>query len=123
MKVCSKCGKRKQLDAFPFQGSKRRADCKECAVKAERKRLYGISHKQYLELTAAQHGVCAVCFQPESATFHGKLKQLSVDHDHKTGKIRGLLCSKCNTALGLVDESCERLLSLIAYMERSRHSA
>ena len=48
-----------------------------------------------------QNGVCAICGNPETATSHGTIRRLSVDHDHETGEVRGLLCSKCNFALGL----------------------
>lgn len=82
---------------------------------------FGISLEDYLALHAKQHGVCAVCFKPETA-IHNKTKKvqnLAVDHNHKTDQVRGLLCSRCNTALGLLDEDVQRLLSLIKYVESS----
>lgn len=57
-------------------------------------RTYGLKDGQYEELYAAQGGVCAIC---RRAT--GKVRKLAVDHDHKTGYVRGLLCKPCNSVL------------------------
>ncbi len=84
------------------------------------KKEFGISLEEYLSLSNEQHGVCGICFKPET-TIHNKTKKaqnLSVDHDHSTGKVRGLLCSKCNTALGLLDEDPTRVISLLKYIEK-----
>jgi hypothetical protein len=54
---------------------------------------YGISLAQYDEMAETQGGVCAICGQPP------KQKRLHVDHDHETGRVRGLLCAPCNTRL------------------------
>jgi hypothetical protein len=81
---------------------------------------HGLSLEDYQDLLIKQHGVCAICLKPE-VTVHGsskKVQPLSIDHDHITNKVRGLLCSKCNTAVGLLDNSCERAQALIAYLER-----
>lgn len=82
----------------------------------ERKRKFGIEHLEYAELYKNQNGVCAVCKNPETATRKGVLKSLAVDHDHKTGKIRGLLCSDCNTGIGKLKDSVEVLQSAIRYL-------
>lgn len=63
-------------------------------------RLYGISPAEYDALFAAQAGLCAICRKPESMERLGVLRGLCVDHDHKTGKVRGLLCARCNVAIG-----------------------
>lgn len=70
------------------------------------KHNYGISLEQYNEMLDAQGGVCAVCGKPETAksNFKKRTKVLAVDHDHETGEIRGLLCNKCNTAIGLLND-------------------
>lgn len=60
-------------------------------------RTYGITQVEYDLLYAAQGGRCAICRRAI-----GKVKRLAVDHDHKTGKVRGLLCGPCNNMLGLV---------------------
>lgn len=78
---------------------------------------YGISGVDYAAMLEKQRGVCAVCGQAEVAVFRGRLKRLAVDHDHKTGKIRGLLCLQCNSALGIVRDDAELLHKLAAYLE------
>lgn len=69
------------------------------------------------ELLQNQNGVCAVCSNPEMS---GRYKTLSVDHDHITGKIRGLLCSSCNRGIGLLKDNIEVLKSAISYLERTK---
>jgi Recombination endonuclease VII len=78
---------------------------------------YGISWAEYQEILKAQGGKCAVdtCTEPpggRGGTYH-------VDHDHITGKVRGLLCSNCNRALGLLRDLAERVEGLARYI-RSR---
>jgi hypothetical protein len=80
-------------------------------------RTYGISHEKYDEMLAAQGGVCAICSQPERSA---RNRHLAVDHCHKTGKVRGLLCTNCNRALGLFSESPAVLSFAINYIERNK---
>lgn len=68
-------------------------------------RKYKLTLEQYNELHLKQSGVCAVCLEPETMKYLGKVRQLCVDHNHKTGKVRGLLCSNCNRGLGLLQDS------------------
>ncbi len=75
-------------------------------------RIYGITMENYLALYDEQGGVCAIC--KKSIT----KKRLCVDHDHKTGKIRGLLCSYCNTGIGLFRDDLALLNSAIKYLGR-----
>ena len=74
----------------------------------ENKRLlytYGITLLQYKELYNKQGGLCAICHKPETAKHKsGCLCKLSVDHCHITKKVRGLLCLKCNTRLGMLED-------------------
>ena len=66
------------------------------------KREYGIDVIKYKEFLLKQNDVCAICLKPEKTKHqNGKIKKLSIDHDHKTGKIRGLLCYRCNVGIGL----------------------
>lgn len=65
-------------------------------------RAFGISLKDYNEKLKDQNGVCAICGQYETRTHrNGTIHKLAVDHNHETNKVRGLLCTKCNMALGL----------------------
>lgn len=83
----------------------------------ELKRRFGMSIAEHNDLVAKQNGLCAICNQPESSVIRGKTVSLAVDHCHATGKIRGLLCTKCNRALGLLNDSVGLLKKAIAYLE------
>jgi hypothetical protein len=79
---------------------------------------YGLTVAGYVTMLAAQNGACAICHQPEKTTHNGKGIRLSVDHDHETGRVRGLLCAKCNLGIGRLGESVERLRQAVDYLER-----
>jgi hypothetical protein len=81
------------------------------------KSKYGISLDQYNKMAQEQNSICAICSKPEE----NKNKSLSVDHNHISGKIRGLLCSKCNKMLGLVNDSPELLNIAIKYLLKSEN--
>lgn len=84
------------------------------------KRKYGISVDEYDKLLASQNGVCAICGTKETHTHKsGKLKELSVDHCHSRGHVRGLLCVKCNRGLGYFDDDLERINRAIDYLRKS----
>lgn len=78
-------------------------------------KLYGLSWGEYNKLLEEQGGLCAICRKPQ---YTGRVKRLSVDHNHKTKKIRGLLCSHCNRAIGLFMESVEILRQAIEYLRK-----
>lgn len=77
---------------------------------------YGISLEDYEYLQKSQGNVCAICGKEETATNQYGVKNLSVDHDHATGQVRGLLCSKCNMALGLLNEDVFIMNKMISYI-------
>lgn len=79
---------------------------------------FGISLEDYNEMVTAQGGVCAICKNPETHKRNGKLKALAVDHHHGTGKIRGLLCSDCNTGIGKLKDSPEILIAAAEYIRK-----
>ena len=72
-----------------------------------RKYLYGIDHETVAARFKAQDGLCKICLDGPAA---------HLDHNHKTGKTRGLLCGNCNRALGLLREDPERIARAIAYL-------
>lgn len=78
---------------------------------------YGISAHDYDMLLAAQGGVCAVC-QKDGRDRLGR--RLHVDHDHETGVVRGLLCTRCNNAIGHAGDSASRLRELADYLEAAQ---
>jgi hypothetical protein len=80
---------------------------------------FGMTMEDYLRMVDAQGGKCVIC-QEVPVGGRGILRKLAVDHCHTTGRVRGLLCGNCNTALGLFRESPDRMLSAISYLkERS----
>ena len=104
----------------------RRGECRECerAVKREAytsdprvykdrmlRRNYGIGLDSYERLLKMQDGKCAICGDIEDG------RALAVDHDHVTGKVRGLLCANCNNGLGRFKDDAERLKAAVRYLE------
>lgn len=93
------------------------ARCRECAShKLRRYRGAKITRDEYETILAAQGGHCALCDKVRETSG----RSLSVDHDHKTGKVRGILCVLHNTLLGSAEDSIEILQSAIAYLEKCR---
>lgn len=95
----------------------------DAAAKARRDRrlqaTYGISETEYERLLHLQHGRCAICQRPYSDAH-----PLIVDHQHLTGVVRGLLCSECNTGIGLLDDSPVLLAHALVYLhERGSYAA
>lgn len=84
------------------------------------KAAYGITVEQYREMEAAQDGLCAICGKPEAVLHKTTLepRQLAVDHCHKTGKVRALLCSSCNGGLGNFRDDTTLLERAITYLRQ-----
>lgn len=148
MKVCPKCGELKPSTEFSKESSAKdglQSRCKLCVNKANkvwrqqnrskhiegssswRKRnpeyarnknlisRYGITVNDYNLMLKTQNGQCAICGITECPTN----KSFSVDHCHITGKVRGLLCSTCNRALGLLKDNKIVLKAALDYLDRS----
>ncbi len=79
---------------------------------------YGITLEQYQQMLQAQGGSCAICGGQETSIDDrsGKPRMMAVDHDHATSKVRGILCSHCNRAIGLLGDSCNTVLSAYRYL-------
>ncbi|WP_078969846.1 endonuclease VII domain-containing protein [Streptomyces natalensis] len=86
--------------------------CKVCRAAEGRaghlKRQYGITEAERDAMVAEQKGLCPICLTPDPA---------HVDHDHKTGKVRGVLCFNCNSALGKLRDDPDAIRRAIAYLE------
>lgn len=82
-------------------------------------RNFGITMDEYNLLLHEQKGVCAICQKPETAMQRGIIKLLAVDHCHTTGKIRGLLCGRCNPAIGCFREDESIILAAIIYLQKN----
>lgn len=80
-------------------------------------RLYGITMTQYRTLWLAQGGVCAICRKPERVE---RNRLLVIDHDHVSGHVRGLLCSQCNRAIGLLGDSPKVIEAAARYVRKNR---
>lgn len=144
MKRCSKCGQKKPLNKFNKQKASKDglcAWCRDCSSKYNReyarnhqqegkKRhkkyvrehrekikdyqyqwLYGLTSKQRLQIYINQNGCCAIC---KKATPYDKIK---TDHNHKTDKIRGLLCNECNLALGFIEKYFDNIDFILKYLK------
>lgn len=74
---------------------------------------YGITEERYLEMLQEQNHTCAICRQPENGKWH-------IDHCHKTGKVRGVLCRTCNPMIGMAKESTDILKAAITYLEKHK---
>lgn len=80
---------------------------------------FGITLAEYNSMLAKQNNVCAICKQPETVKHQsGKVRDLSVDHNHTTGKIRAPLCSSCNMGLGKFKDNFEYLVDAAKYIQK-----
>lgn len=82
-------------------------------------RNYNITLEDYNRMLEEQGNVCKICLQPEQMLHKGNPKRLCVDHDHITGRVRGLLCQRCNTTLGRYEDNPELMKNLISYLEEN----
>ena len=113
--VCNKCNIDKPLVMFHHDKrspNKRRTTCNDC--RNHHKRVTNISSTHRNSLLEEQNNSCAICGINESDT----TKRLSVDHNHETNQVRGLLCNGCNLGLGQFKDSVVFLSYAIEYLER-----
>jgi hypothetical protein len=132
-KSCTKCKTVKPREGFPLNSRNPRlltSICRDCSnqykdpdyykknrdksIKTSRasmlRRTYNITESEYDKMLKEQNEVCKLCGKPPSK------KRLAVDHCHKTGKIRGLLCSFCNTGIGMLKDDVVLLQKAIEYL-------
>lgn len=103
---CKACAK-----AMDKKRSKTRDNYSDSRISSKMKSNYGITLEDYNKMLAMQSGVCMICGQEES---NGK--RLAIDHDHKTGAVRGLLCNHCNIGLGKFFDDPSLLTAAINYL-------
>lgn len=130
---CVDCSEVKPIVEFSLTGHGfRRRFCNPCRSLrrksgreslATRCRQFGISLDDYDSMWESQGGKCAICLQEETATVgrHSNpnaTRLLAIDHCHSTGRVRGLLCYRCNVAIGLLHEKPERFARASQYLER-----
>lgn len=87
-----------------------------------RNKTYNITQDIYDTMLNNQKGVCAICGKKETKVgrINKKIKPLSVDHNHNTGKIRGLLCQNCNSGLGLFGDNEDLLIKAANYIKQQQ---
>ncbi len=113
LKWCPDCDQILALAAFPQNPARSNGTgtyCNPCHMKRTRKTRYGLTEPERQEMLARQNHTCALC--PRDLKKH----TACVDHDHETGRIRGILCVQCNSALGKLGDSSERLERALAYV-------
>lgn len=120
-KLCLDCGKIKPLFEFGVRSGGRkfsRSRCLSCDNEVDLQRRFGITFSDYDKIFKKQNGKCKICGNKEIG--HKLQGRFCVDHDHSTGKIRGLLCYRCNLLLGNAKDNIEILASAIQYLIDSR---
>ena len=130
-KNCTKCKKFKSLSEFhkrsiaPDGHAWRCKTCQNayeqkvrCTPKSKKyekvkalRRKYNMTLDDHLLMYVLQNGCCKICKQPTA------YNKICVDHDHKTNKVRGLLCTHCNTLLGMAKDNLQILVNAIEYLE------
>jgi len=117
---CKSCQKRKSSDWRRHHPEQARNTSRAWELKNKRRRKdtalrkdHGISLVKYEALLNKQEGACAICKQPLTEN----KKHLDVDHDHTTGKIRGLLCNSCNRGIGFLKDCPNTLRAAANYIE------
>lgn len=97
--------------------------CKSCTISCNNKyqlKKFGLNEEQYAKILLRQNNGCAICNTGTGHYSKSNIKcRLAVDHDHKTGKVRGLLCNSCNRALGLLKDSITNLQSAVVYLKEN----
>jgi len=145
VKVCSHCKEEKSLSEFYKNRTRKdglHSQCKQCMsrfnstvsaalnkskykkkhpnkiLNAVLKYKFDITRYDYDQMFEKQNGVCAICGKPEWVKQNGVIRRLSIDHNHKTGQIRQLLCQRCNLLVGQSEEKISLLLKIAEYIER-----
>ncbi len=121
--LCPACSALKATDDFPKPKVYKNGNppkygiCKSCLSGANRekriKKWFSLSLNDYETILKYQEGVCAICKHPPRKT------RLAIDHDHKTGLIRGLLCPFCNRAVGLFKDDMVRFNNTVIFMQQN----
>jgi len=142
IRICNTCDLPKPMSSFSKRGIHYRYICRECERKQNDERIrldlvvpeiddeeitrkkrqqeaylcskYGIHLIDHVCMYVAQNGRCAICKTPVD------YRVVHTDHDHKTGKVRGLLCPNCNTGLGMFKDGQNNLLAAAEYLQQAQ---
>ncbi len=120
-KICNrkyfKIWRIKNKDKDAARGRQRRKLLPERYKDYDRKKVHGVAFGTYDKMLKEQSGLCAIC---KSDTPQSKRRSFSIDHCHKTGKIRALLCDPCNHGIGNFKDNADLLLAAIEYLKIHR---
>ena len=110
--LCILCCKERQKTRWDSRSPKRR-------LEQHLKYKYGITHDEFYAAWNLQDGKCSICSVelPDLMVYEDRRRGYAIDHNHDTGKFRGILCLKCNSLLGMANDSPEILAKAIIYLE------
>ena len=109
---CIGCQKEKQKNVWTSRTPKKR-------LEQHLKFKYGVSHAEFMEAWSNQNGCCAICegVLPDLMVYENRRRGYAIDHNHQTNEFRGILCLKCNSLLGMANDSADILLKAISYLK------
>lgn len=113
MKQCTKCKKEKTKSEYILNKGRWNSECRECHNERNKIRKYGVDSKRLEELLVKQEYKCLICGNINGAE---RMSKLVIDHNHRTGRVRGLLCVDCNLGLGRFKDNIELLAKAINYL-------
>ena len=129
-KSCNKCNQVNFLSEFDINKKGlygKYSHCRACKKTKQHhlkrnkfkylKETYGIDEKDFWSFYENQNKKCAICLEEFEAISQQRKRQFEVDHCHSTGKVRGLLCHKCNLGIGNLNDDINLLKSAIKYLE------
>lgn len=105
----------RKFDSDPAKRENHLRACRDANLRRE----YGITLVEYEAMVESQSNTCKICGESETRTRAGVIVSLSVDHCHETGEVRGLLCSNCNVAIGLLKHEPRLIHSALTYLSAS----
>jgi len=122
-KICASCNTERSPQEYSFNKTARdglQSICRDCAREARFKKDYGISIEYYNQILEEQDGKCAICHITQNENVinnkSGEPARFAVDHCHRTGNVRGLLCDRCNRALGALRDNPKSAENAAAYL-------
>lgn len=114
---CRSCENKKNLSRYHNKYKTSTAH-RKASYRYTLKTVYGLTEDDYQKRYAQQNGSCSICLEHLTNVFDEVItKSQAIDHCHKTGIIRGLLCRQCNTALGMLKDDIESARRLVKYLE------
>ena len=111
---CKECHSKKGKEHYKREGSKERH---RVSARKYTLKQYGLDEASYKALYEKQHGKCLICGRHFEEVSTNRTKTACVDHDHKTGVVRGLLCWNCNVAIGKLGDNPDAVLNAYKYLK------